>query len=105
MWSPSVCLKDMVPYFFAGGHWKYPRDSIVNLRMDISMLFFSNFKKINWPLTELFMNVFTNDNKLISINKWIAVSHHHVKPSLIALRALSGDNSVSMMFGISKSKI
>ena len=51
------------------------------------------------------MNVFTNDNKLISINKWIAVSHHHVKPSLTALRALSGYNSVSMMFGISKSKI
>ena len=95
----------MVPYFFAGGHWKYPRDSIVNLRMDISMLFFSNFKKINWPLAELFMNVLTNDNKLISINKWIAVSHHHVKPSLTALRALSGYNSVSMMFGISKSKI
>ena len=97
--------KDMIPYFFAGGHWNYSRDSIVNLRMDVSVLFFSNFKKMNWSLTELYMNVFTDNNKLTSINKSIALSHHNLTPSLIALHALSGYNSVPMMFAIGKSKI
>ena len=98
-----VC-KDMISYFFAGGHWNYPRDSTVNLRISVSVFLFSNFKKINWSLTELFMNVFTDDNKLISINKSIASPHHNVTPSLIALHALSRYNSVPMMFGIGKSK-
>ena len=42
---------------------------IVNLRMIVSVLLFSNFKNVNWSLTELYMNFFTSDNKLISINK------------------------------------
>ena len=46
------------------------------------------------------MNAFTDDNKLISINKWIASSHHNENLSLIALHALSGYNSAPMMFGI-----
>ena len=96
--------KDMIPYFFAGSHWNSPRDTIVNLRMDVFMLFFSNFKKINRSLTELYMNVFTDDNKLVSINKSITLSHHNVTPLLIALHAFSGYNSVPMMFGIGKSK-
>ena len=72
--------------------------------MDVSPLFFSNFKKIKWSLTELYMNVFTDDNKLISIKKLLALSHHNVTPSLIALRALFGYNSVSMIFGIAELK-
>ena len=50
------------------------------------------------------MNVFTDDNKLISIKKLLALSHHNVTPSLIALRALFGYNSVSMIFGIAELK-
>ena len=50
------------------------------------------------------MNVFTDDNKLISINKSIASSHHNVTPSLIVLHAFTGYNSAPMMFGIGKSK-
>ena len=50
------------------------------------------------------MDVFTDANKLISINKSVASSHHNMTLSLIALRALSGYNSVTMMFGTSKSK-
>ena len=64
----------------------------------------SNLKKINWLLTKLYMDVFTDANKLISINKSIASSHHNMTLSLIALHALSGYNSVTMMFGTSKSK-
>ena len=96
--------KDMISYLFAGGHWNYPRDSIVNLIMDVSVLFFSNFKKINWSLTELYINVFTDDKKLISINKSVGLSHHNVTPSLIALYLLSGCKSVPMIFGTGKSK-
>ena len=69
------------------------------------MLFFSNFKKINWSLTKPYLDISTVDNKLKSINKSIASSHHNVIPSLIALLALSSYNSAAMMFGIDKSKI
>ena len=87
-----VC-KEMISYFFAGGHWIYARDSIVNLRMSVSALLFSSFKV-----------VFTDVNKLISINNSIVSSHQNVTLSLIDLHALSGYNSVTMMFHIGKSK-
>ena len=45
--------KETIPYFFAGGHWNYAGDSIVNLRMSVSVLLFSNFNKISWLLTKL----------------------------------------------------
>ena len=96
--------KEMIPYFFAGGHWNYARDSIVNVRMSVSVLLFSNFKKINWSLTRLYMDVFTDNNKLISINKSIASSHHNMTPTMIALHALSDYSFVPMMFSIGKSK-
>ena len=72
---------------------------------DVSVLFSSNFKKINWSLTELYISVFTDDKKLISINKSVGLSHHNVTPTLIALHVLSGYKSVPMMFGTGKSKI
>ena len=81
-----VC-KEKISYFFAGGQWNYARDSIVNLRKSVPALLFSNFKKINWLLTKLDMDVFTDANKLMSIDKSAASSHHNVTPSLIALHA------------------
>ena len=69
------------------------------------MLLFSNFKKINWPLTKPYLDVSTVNNKLKSINKSIASSHHSVIPFLIALLALSSYNSAHMMFCIGKSTI
>ena len=68
------------------------------------MFLFSDFKKINWSLTELYMNVFADYNKLISINKSIASSHRNVTPSLIALYASSSYNSAPMIFETGKSK-
>ena len=50
------------------------------------------------------MVVFTDVNKLISMNNSIASSHQNVTLSLIDLHALSGCNSVTMMFRIGKSK-
>ena len=96
--------KKMIPYFFAGSHTNYARDIIVNLRMNVSVLLLSNFKKVNWSLTKLHMDIFTDNNKLISIKKLNASCHHTVAPSLVALRTLSCYNSVPMMFGIGKSK-
>ena len=52
--------KEMIPYFFSGGHWNYARDSIANLRMSTSVLLFPNFKKISWLLAKLYMDVFTH---------------------------------------------
>ena len=51
------------------------------------------------------MHVVSDNNKITSINKSIASSHHNATPSLIALHASSGYKSVPMMFGIGKSKI
>ena len=47
---------------------------IVNLIMGVSVLLFSNFKKINWLLTKLYMDVFRDANQLISINNRIIPS-------------------------------
>ena len=51
------------------------------------------------------MHVVSDNNKITSINKSIASSHHNATPSLIALHASSGYKSVPMMFSIGKSKI
>ena len=50
------------------------------------------------------MDVFTDANKLISLNKSITSSHHNVTPPLIDLHASSGYNSVTMIVGIGQSK-
>ena len=50
------------------------------------------------------MDVFTDDNKLKIINRLVTSSHHNVTLSSIALHALSGYNSVSLMIGIAKLK-
>ena len=94
--------KEMIPYFLADGHWDYATDSIVHLRMSVSVFLFSSFKKINLSLAKLYKDVFTDDN--ISINKSIVSSHHSVTSSLIALHALCGYHSVPMMFGLGKWK-
>ena len=49
------------------------------------------------------MDTFTDDNKLISINKPVAANENMI-PSLISLHALSGCNSMPMMFDLGKSK-
>ena len=97
-------FKKMIPYFLADGHSNYARDIIANLRMTVSVLLLSNLKKVNWSLTKLHMDVLTDNNKLISIKKLNASSHHTVTPSLFALHTLSGYYSVPMMFGIGKPK-
>ena len=69
--------------------------------LTVIVLLCSNFKKINWPSTKLYMDAFTDDNKLININKLVA-ANKNVIPSLIALHALSSCDSVPTMSGIIK---
>ena len=71
--------------------------------LTLIVLLCSNFKKINWQSTKLCMDAFTDDNKLININKLVA-ANKSVIPSLIALHALSSCDNVPTMSGIIKSK-
>ena len=71
--------------------------------MDVLVLLCSHFKKINWSSTKLYMDAFTDDKNLISINKSIAANENMIQSSS-ALHALSGCDSVPIMFGIGKSK-
>ena len=47
------------------------------------------------------MDTFTEDNKLVNITKSVHNNKETI-PSLIAMHALSGCDSVLMMFGIGK---
>ena len=75
---------------------------VVSDDRDVFVLLCSNFQKINWTSTKLYMDAFTDNEKLISINKSVP-ANKNVIPSLIALHVLFGCDSVPM-FGIGKSK-
>ena len=70
---------------------------------DVFVLLCSNIKKINCSSTKLYTDAFKDNNKIIIINRSVATNETFF-PSLIALHALSGCDSVPMMFGIDKSK-
>ena len=82
------------------------KQAVIKVLFDDTNLFVSlcsSFKKLNWSSTKLYMDAFTDYNKLISMSKSVA-ANENVIPSLIALHALSGCDSVPMMFGLGKSK-
>lgn len=56
-----------------------------------------------WAPAEVYMESFQDSKSLISIHKSVQ-QHIDVIPSLIAIHALSGCDSVPMMFGIGKAK-
>ena len=71
---------------------------------DVFVLLCAHLWKCKWYLIKLYMDTFSNDrDKLISINKTVE-AQKGVIPSLIGLHALSGCDTVPMMFGIGKSK-
>ena len=76
---------------------------VVSADTDVFVLFCSNLAKNNWYSANLYMDTFTEDNKLININKSVHNNKETI-PSLIAMHALSGCDSVPMMFGIGKAK-
>ena len=75
----------------------------VSADTDVFVLLCSNLAKNNWYSANLYMDTFTEDNKLININKSVHNNKETI-PSLIAMHALSGCDLVPMMFGIGKAK-
>ena len=76
---------------------------VVSADTDVFVFLCSNLAKNNWYSANLYMDTFTEDNKLININKSVH-NNKEIIPSLIAMHALSGCDSVPMMFGIGKAK-
>ena len=66
---------------------------------DVFVLFCSNVIKISWSSTKLYMDTFTDDYKLIGINKSVA-TNTKLNPSSIALHALYRCNSLLTVFYI-----
>ena len=48
--------------------------NVLSNDMGAFVLVCSNFEKINWSSTKLYLDAFTDDNKLISINKSVAAN-------------------------------
>ena len=76
---------------------------MVSADTDVFVLLCSNLAKNNWYSANLYMDTFTEDNKLINVNKSVHNNKETI-PSLIVMHALSGCDSVPMMFGIGKAK-
>jgi len=77
---------------------------VLSANTDVFVLLCAHLWKSKWNSIKLYMDTFSNDrDKLIGINKTVE-THKGVIPSLIGLHALSGCDTVPMMFGIGKSK-
>ena len=57
----------------------------------------------HWAPKDVYMDPFSGGSKLISIKKSVNAKEH-IMPSLVALHAISGCDTVPMMFGIGKVK-
>ena len=57
----------------------------------------------HWAPKDVYMDPFSGGSKLISIKKSVNAKQH-IMPSLVALHAISGCDTVPMMFGIGKVK-
>lgn len=69
---------------------------------DVFVLLCGHFLERKWS-SKIYMDPFSNENKIVSINKSVH-SNKKVVPYLIALHALSGCDTVPMLFGIGKAK-
>ena len=76
---------------------------IISSDTDVFVLLCSNFLANDWSSANIFMETFIDNSKLININKSVEYNKDIV-PSLVALHALTGCDSVPMMFGIGKAK-
>ena len=57
----------------------------------------------HWAPKDVYMDPFSGGSKLISIKKLVNAKQH-IMPSLVALHAISGCDTVPMMFSIGKVK-
>ena len=70
---------------------------------DVFVLLCSFFVSKDWSLTNVFMKSFNITKKVISINETVNKNLTLI-PSLISAHAISGCDSVPMMFGVGKAK-
>ena len=76
---------------------------IISSDTDVFVLLCSNFSASDWSSANVFMETFIDNSKLTKINKSVEYNKEIV-PSLVAFHALTGCDSVPMMFGIGKAK-
>ena len=69
---------------------------------DVFVLFCFHFAN-HWAPKDVYMDPFSGGSKLISIKKSVNAKQH-IMPSLVALHAISGCDTVPIMFGIGKVK-
>ena len=76
---------------------------IISADTDVFVLLCSNFLANGWCQINIYMETFTDESKIISINRSVECNRDII-PSLVALHALTGCDSVPMMFGIGKAR-
>jgi len=76
---------------------------VISADTDVFLLLCSNFATNDWSSVNIFMETFIDESKLISIKKSVEYKRETI-PSLVALHALTGCDSVPMMYGIGKAK-
>ena len=76
---------------------------VISADTDVFALLCSHYKYNNWSGAEVYLEDFQAEKNIISIKKTVD-KHKDIVPSLIALHAISGCDSVPAMFRIGKAK-
>ena len=76
--------------------------NVLSSDTDVFVLLCFHFAN-HWAPKDVYMDPFSGGSKLISIKKLVNAKQH-IMPSLVALHAISGCDTVPMMFGIGKVK-
>jgi hypothetical protein len=76
---------------------------VISSDTDVCVLLCSIYISQGWGDAEIYIQDFNDDKNIISVNKTVE-KHKDLIPSLIALHAISGCDTVPMMFGIGKVK-
>ena len=76
---------------------------VISADTDVFVLLCYHYQKRDWSQAEVYMKSFKDGNKIISIRKTVE-KHADIIPSITAVHALSGCDSVPGMFNIGKNK-
>ena len=76
---------------------------VISADTDVFVLLCYHYLKNNWSPAEVYLESFQNDKGIISIKRTVE-KNKKIVPSLTALHAISGCDSVPKFFGIGKAK-
>ena len=76
---------------------------VVSADTDVFVLLCYHYQKRDWSQAKVYMKDFSDGNKIISIKKTVE-KHSDIVPSLTAVHAISGCDTVPGMFNIGKKK-